>query len=265
MSEPSMIFEPVTISGPFDPRIAAKGKCARCGHEHGTAVGYAAPYAKRLLHALTEKKRIDFHAAPDRADPGLSTDVLWGEPRGQMFGVLVCRDKAGQTGVLKAFSGQFNGQWDVPGWVGPLVNTRLLHDMSVGVERYIKQLTARIERTPKETRGYADLVEHRRAVSQALMKDIHNLYRIPNFRGELKPLREVVPDGTGIPTGTADCCAPKLLGHAARHAMTPLGLAEFFVGRENRSGTRKHGNMYASCKGKCGLVIGHMLCGLGHK
>lgn len=260
-----MLFEPVTISGPFDPRVAAKGMCARCGHEHGTAIGYAEPYAKKLLLALTEKKRIDFHAPPDKADPRLSTDVLWGEARGQMFGVLVCRDKEGQTGVLKAFSGQYNGEWHVPGWVAPLVNTRMLRDMSVGVERMIKRWTRQIEELSEGTPERARLVERRKAVSQALMKDIHALYRIPNFRGELAPLPAVAQAANGIPTGTADCCAPKLLGYAARHSMTPLGLAEFFVGRENKSGSKHHGGMYVSCKEKCGLVVGHMLCGLSHR
>lgn len=226
-------------------------------------VGYAKQYAVELLKTLTGMKRIDFTVTQEQADPRLSTDYLYGKARGQMFGVLVCRDKAGRTGVLKAFSGQYNGIWNVDGWVPPLVNTEHLGSMSFGVERLIKRMGTRIASLPKTSLERKSLMDKRKAVSQALMKDIHALYRIPNSRGELKPLPEIVFGEGGIPTGTGDCCAPKLLGYAALHSMTPLGVAEFYFGKENKSGTKRHGAMYTSCNDKCGRILGYMLCGQG--
>ncbi|WP_319468543.1 hypothetical protein [uncultured Pseudodesulfovibrio sp.] len=259
------VFEPVEIKGNFEPRISCKGLCERCGKEHGMAVGYAAEHARRLLATLDEKKRIDFLVPDEEAAPRFSTEYLFGNARGQMFGVLVCRDKDGRTGVLKAFSGQYNGVWRVPGWVPPLVDVDAFKRMSFGVERFIKRLGREIDKLPKGSSDRASLIEKRKAVSQALMKDIHALYRIPNFRRELKPLPEVVTGTGGIPTGTGDCCAPKLLGYAARHSLKPLGLVEFFYGRENKSKSKKHGGMYMSCKDKCGRILGYMLCGAGKK
>ncbi len=263
LMETDSLFEVVKPSGIFDTRVAARALCDTCTKEHGMVVGYAKQFAKQLLHTLADKKRIDLTVPDGEADPRFSTDYLYGKARGQMFGVLVCRNKKGQIGVLKAFSGQYNGVWNVDGWVPPLVDTEKLASMSSGVERFIKRLGAQIETLPKESPQRKALLDQRKALSQALMKDIHALYRIPNFRGDLRSLPEIVYGEGGIPTGTGDCCAPKLLGYAALHSYTPLGVGEFYFGKENKSGSKRHGAMYTSCKDKCGRILGYMLCGQG--
>ncbi|QGY39270.1 hypothetical protein GM415_03755 [Pseudodesulfovibrio cashew] len=255
-----MLLEPIDISGSFDTRVSARGYCARCKREHTMVVGYAGRFADRLLHTLTEKGRIDLEVPDGEADPRFSTDYLYGEARGQMFGVLVVRGMDGRPGLLKAFSGQYNGVWEVDGWVPPLVDMDRFHAVNTGVERFIKRLGRQIDEAPAGSPEREALVARRRAVSRALMRDIHNLYMIPNLCGELISLREAVVGQGGIPTGMGDCCGPKLLGYAARHSLTPLGLAEFYVGRENRSGTRRHGGMYAACHEKCARIMGYMLC-----
>lgn len=260
-----MLFELVELTGSFDPRISCRGLCESCGQTHGMAVGYAAVEAKKLMDQLTAEQRIDFVTPRSEADPRFSTDYLWGVARGQMFGVMVCRDQQGNAGVIKAFSGQYDGVWNVPGWVPPLVDAPTLARVSSGVEKYIKKLGKQIDEMPETDPGKAALKGKRKALSQALMKDIHAMYRIPNFRGEIKGLPDIVTGDRGIPTGTADCCAPKLLGYAARHSLSPLGIVEFYFGKENRSGTKKHGGMYTSCKEKCGRILGYMLCGAGKK
>lgn len=257
-----MLFEVIELQEIFDKRIAGRGVCSLCGKVHEVPLGYAVPEAKRLLSTLLKTKRIDFAVPEKDADPRLSTEPLFGEARGQMFGVLICRDRQGRTGVLKAFSGQMNGVWLVPGWVPPLVDVGLLARMSAGTERFIKRLGRQMDRLPADSPERAKLGEKRRNLSRALMKDIHSFYRIPNFKRQLKPLPEIISGKGGIPSGTGDCCAPKLLGYAARHSLTPMGLAEFFVGRENKAGTKRSGAVYSSCKSKCGRILGYMLCGL---
>ena len=93
------------------------------------------------------------------------------------------------------------------------------------------------------------------------MKDIHSLYQINNFHGETTTLSQMF-QGNNIPTGTGDCCGPKLLGHAAKNNLVPLSMAEFYVGKKNRSGSKFHGRFYPSCKEKCQPILGFMLCGL---
>lgn len=255
-----MILKNISISGSFDTRICGKGFCDRCGKEHATVVGYSTPFARELLQTLVKAGRIDFDVPEDKADPRFSTNYLWGDARGQMFGVLVVRDPSGNHGVLKAFSGQYNGVWRVPGWVPPLVDVDKLRTASFGVERYIKSLGRRMNSLSESDPRRSALFEKRKAISQALMKDIHSMYRIPNCTGLVVPLPEAVSGDKGIPSGTGDCCATKLLGHAALNHLTPLGLAEFYFGKENRSGTKRHGAMYTSCKDKCGRILGYMLC-----
>ena len=93
------------------------------------------------------------------------------------------------------------------------------------------------------------------------MRAIHDLYRLQNFHSQRAGLEEIFAAKKGVPTGTGDCCAPKLLQYAALHNLTPLALAEFYFGRENRSGTRQHGCFYPSCRTKCYPILGFMLCG----
>jgi len=257
-----MLLEYIEIQGKFDTRTSCEAPCRTCGKTHAHAIGYSLPEARRLLKTLLAAGRVDYDVPEAEADPRLSTEPLFGESRGQMFGVLVCRDRQGRTGVLKAFSGQMNGVWMVDGWVPPLVDVKLLADICTGPERMIKRLGRRIAELSADDPERARKVELRRNLSRALMKDIHALYRLPNFRQQLKPMAEIVSSRVGIPAGTGDCCAPKLLGYAARFGLTPLGLAEFYLGRENKSGTRRNGAVYPACKSKCGRILGHMLCGL---
>ncbi|MFA6174428.1 MAG: pseudouridine synthase, partial [Kiritimatiellales bacterium] len=187
-------------------------------------------------------------------EPKFSTDYLLGEARGQMFGVLECEDSSGQTVVLRAFSCQYNGEWLVDGWVPPILNVDEFHRLSDPVDRKIKQLDQLIAENKSP-----ELIQTRKALSQELMKQIHALYLLTNFRSETKPMTEVFHGG--IPTGAGDCCAPKLLNYAAKNGLRPLGLSEFYWGRENRSGTRKHGEFYPACAEKCQPILGFMLCG----
>ncbi len=183
-----------------------------------------------------------------------STDYLFGEARGQMFGVLECADCFGNIVVLKAFSCQYDGEWLVDGWVPPILDVHEFYRFSDPVDREIKQL----DRLIVENKN-PELIQKRKALSQDLMKQIHALYLLTNFRGKTKPMTEVFKGG--IPTGAGDCCAPKLLNYAAKNGLKPLGLSEFYWGRENRSGTRKHGEFYPACAEKCQPILGFMLCG----
>ncbi len=220
---------------------------------HSLPVGNSRKHALELMQQLEAQKCID-----DGTDPKFSTDVLFSESRGHMFGVLECEDAKGQPVVLRAFSGQYNGEWLADGWVPPILDVAEFHRLSDPVDREIKTL----DRLIAEQKN-PDLIQRRKALSQDLMKQIHALYLLTNFRGETKPMTEVFR--SGIPTGAGDCCAPKLLNYAALNGLLPLGLSEFYWGRENRSGTRKHGEFYAACAEKCQPILGFMLCGAGER
>jgi hypothetical protein len=239
------------------------GFCRDCGCEHVLSAEAALPHARELMARLERHGAIGPESAVN--DPRLSLDYLYGPARGQMFGVLVYADQNGGQGVLKAFSGQYNGLWEVPGWAGPILDPGEFERTIEHDEPRIKDLTLRMQGLGLDDPARLTMLAQRRALSRSLMARIFSLYRLTNFRGQTRALADVFL-GTSMPTGTGECCAPKLLHHAAVHGLTPLGLAEFYIGRENRSSTRRHGQFFAPCEEKCRPILGFLLCGLqgGH-
>jgi hypothetical protein len=218
-------------------------------------------YSKQLIALFEELQTIDVTLQTN--DPKrLSTDWLFGPARGKMFGVLECLDKTGQTVILRAFSGQYNGQWLVPGWMPPLFDVDTFNLLYLPVEKKIKEFGVKMENASDDHAEQRFLKQKRRLLSKRLMQELHALYRLHNFRGEQSGLAQVFTGEHGIPTGTGDCCAPKLLNYAAMHGLTPIGLAEFYWGKENPSKTRNHGCFSQACQEKCEPILGFLLCGL---
>jgi len=195
-----------------------------------------------------------------RIDLELETDSLYGEARGKMFGVLICRTPDGEEKQIKAFSGQYNGQWEMAGWAPPLFDVEEFHALNAPIERQIKSLGRDAAKAGNESIRN-ELLLKRKQLSRQLMKQIHALYRLHNFKGDSCSLFELFPKNRGIPTGTGDCCAPKLLNYAALHNLQPVGLAEFYWGKTNRSASRHEAHFYPACDSKCGPILGFLLCG----
>jgi len=245
---------------PDDQAPAGRGYCRACGREHLLHGNGAQRHGLELMEFLRTRRSLDLGAAATETDPRLSTAWLYGEARGKMFGVLECLAADGSTRILRAFSGQYNGLWEIVGWAPPLFDHRQLAAISAATEQEIKRLGVALANAgdPGQRRT---LQRRRRQLSQDLMRRIHDLYRLTNFHGREASLAAACGT-TAIATGTGDCCAPKLLNLAARSNLVPLGMAEFFWGRSNRSGTREEGRFYPACVEKCAPILGFMLCGL---
>jgi hypothetical protein len=212
-----------------------------------------------LLHC---HRRIDWQVPEALADPRCSTDPLFGEAGGKMFGVLCCRDATGARVVLRAFSGQFNGLWRVAGWVDPIFDVAAFVQLTLEPEREIKRIGREMALLPKDSVRRRQLLVKRRTLSRQLMREIHDLYRLVNFRGESLPLVAAFCGDGAPPSGTGDCCGPKLLHHAAINGLRPEALAEFYWGRSNASATKTHRVLYPACAAKCRMILGFQLCGL---
>lgn len=238
--------------------LDCRGFCRDCGREHRLPAAPALPAAGLLMRELVRHGNIGLGQG---REPRLDLGCLDGPAGGQMFGVLVYRDRCGNRGVLKAFSGQYNGIWNVPGWVPPIVDPEEFASVVRDDEARIKELTRGMKSLSAGDPTRAELSARRKSLSRELMARIFTLYRPANFRGQRRALEEIFI-GRGMPTGTGECCAPKLLHHAACLGLCPLGLAEFYLGRGNRSGTRQSGRFYAPCVGKCRPILGFLLCGL---
>ena len=245
-----------------DPLAGCAGYCRHCRREHRLGPGDSRAAALRLMELLHREGTVDLFREQPRRDPALATEVLFGPARGKMFGVLQCRSAEGEIRHLYAFSGQYEGRWLVPGWVPPVFDPEDFARVHDPLERRIKEMGRALDNPATSAEQCLHLRRQRRLLSRRLMLDLHGLYRLPNPRGEELPMAEAYLGAGNMPTGTGDCCAPKLLAAACRLGLRPLGLSEFYWGRENRSGTRHHGRFSPPCEEKCLPILGFMLCGL---
>ncbi len=244
------------------PKLRTGGYCRSCEKEHWLGPGNTLHHCRKLMHHFSRLQTIDLFATGPEKTTSLATAPLFGPARGKMFGVMECLKPDGTTAILHAFSGQYNGSWLVDGWVPPLFPLDGFLAMTVDTEKQIKQLGRVIEACPPHSSDWLAQRKKRRLLSRQLMRDIQSLYSFNNFKGETASLREAFIGNKGIPTGTGDCCAPKLLDFAARNNLRPLGISEFFWGRENKSGGHQHARFTSSCAEKCQPILGFMLCGL---
>lgn len=64
------------------------------------------------------------------------------------------------------------------------------------------------------------------------------------------------------PSGAGECCAPKLLQAAFQEGLTPLCIAEFWMGASPRNELRIEGHYYPACQSRCKPILRHMLAGI---
>ncbi len=109
-----------------------------------------------------------------------------------------------------------------------------------------------------------ELKQQRKEVSRQLQVQMHTHYSLTNFAGKSLSLQELMPGGS-MPTGTGDCCAPKLLHYAATHRLKPLAMAEFWYGASSISEQKIQGKFYGACVERCQPLMGFLLSGLPQK
>ncbi len=63
------------------------------------------------------------------------------------------------------------------------------------------------------------------------------------------------------PSGSGDCCAPRLLNFAFANGFRPISMAEFWVGQSPRGEIRVDGQFYPACQPKCAPLLRRMLMG----
>lgn len=187
---------------------------------------------------------------------GIALDPLFAPGGGKMFGVMRALDGA-QEVWRYAFSGQIQRAWILPGWAPPLFEVARWLELEQSYDRKLKALTEAIRRAPVQTQGQLKL--ERKALSHELLDAYLNLYEVPALNGARAGIRALF-GGKRPPTGTGDCCAPKLLAMAAREKLTLLGLSEIFIGASPRSANRVCGEVSTPCVPKCVPLLDFMLC-----
>ena len=108
------------------------------------------------------------------------------------------------------------------------------------------------------------LKQQRKSMSEALQERIFRLFVVENAHGESSDLTDIFATAEGKlpPSGSGECCAPKLLHYAYSHNLEPLCMAEFWWGASPVSEVRHHGHFYPACRSKCKPILDFMLQGL---
>ena len=135
-----------------------------------------------------------------------------------------------------------------------------------------KRLQARLQASVDEIRRLVAshtqmlqaLKQERRTRSARLQRQLFSHFRLLNAQGEERDLWSIFQEaGHPVPpAGAGECAAPKLLQYAYRNRLTPIAMAEFWVGTSPRGEVRHDGHYYPACRGKCGPILAHMLQGL---
>ena len=181
---------------------------------------------------------------------------------GKMLGLLIGRDQDGGWVFLRAFSGQLGGRWRYSGWAPPLFDLRDFARESWRTQAQLHLLTRAINTSPRsEGRSLGEMKRlqqamkrARKSISGRLTQRIHESYRLVSHSGEVNSLASLWPNA---PTGTGDCCAPKLICWASLLGVTPLGLTEFWWGPETES--HRRGEISAPCSARCQPILPFLL------
>lgn len=117
-----------------------------------------------------------------------------------------------------------------------------------------------------------DLRRLRRQQSDSLQRWLFSHFLMHNGLGEERPLTAIfsdyyreetkIPADTLPPSGSGECCEPKLLQYAFLHALRPRAMAMFWWGRSPEAEVRHHGQFYPACQGKCRPLLPWMLRGI---
>ena len=157
---------------------ACKGYCLYCNRFHSLPrTKEAEECARELIKTLKKRKSVSDET---NASDFLVEDVYDEWTGGKMIGILVCEtnERTKEKAMLKAFSGQWMGEWEVPGWCPPLA--QLTHNSLEYIEERekIETLSEEIKRLDKKSSSddvsalVRELKTKRKNTSRALLERI---------------------------------------------------------------------------------------------
>ena len=153
--------------------------------------------------------------------------------------------------------------------VPPLASPSQIEAALAANDAAIHELTARINALAEggdtageqgaPTASQEALKHQRTALTTASLQKVFDLYTFTRFDGRKITLNEIIAlhGGRLPPTGTGDCCAPKLLSYAFEHGLIPVSMDEVFYGKD--SPNKKRGTSYPPCDERCGYILPSIL------
>ena len=103
------------------------------------------------------------------------------------------------------------------------------------------------------------LSEERTSLTDESLRKVFSLYEFTRYDGKKISLNKIIHNHNNHlpPTGTGDCCAPKLLIYAFEHGLEPVSMDEVYYGRDTAH--KINGTSYAPCDERCGYILPEIL------
>ena len=206
-------------------------------------------YCKEIISLLEEKKLSLVY----------TTEKISAErfANGIMIGVLVAKNSAQENKILFTVSGisrRIEGKFHDAIFIEPIVSNRKIMSALQKNDKEIHLLTEKLKSCQKE--DIQELQLRRSALTSESLEKVHELYSFYCFDGKLRSLKQICRNQLP-PTGTGDCCAPKLLNFAFKNNLTPLSMCEVFYGKSTEK--KISGCKYSPCDERCGLILPEIL------
>ncbi|MCR5171294.1 MAG: RluA family pseudouridine synthase [Treponema sp.] len=143
-------------------------------------------------------------------------------------------------------------------YVEPVVSASRIDRALNKNDAKIHELTDRIQQSgdADDTKLRDRLSKERSALCDESLKNVFALYKFACADKKMRSLNEICTKSLP-PTGTGDCCAPKLLNYAYSNDLTPVSMCEVFY--SNGDDSSKNGQIFDPCDERCGLILPHML------
>ena len=172
---------------------------------------------------------------------------------GKMFGVLVVQCADQSYAYLRAFSALLDSSYIHEGFVPPIFMAK---KMPIGTS---KEESQRLQRLLFADFQVTNSMGHTCNLLDIFASEKHilTLEEWTSKRATTQDNRIAMP-----PSGAGECCAPKLLQYAIHHQLTPIALAEFWVGASPTNELRQEGFFYAPCSSRCVPILRHLLEGM---
>ena len=202
--------------------------------------------------------------------------------QGLMIGALVCWEadlsgneyRSGRRVVLYAVSGN-NKQLEVSAarsleqlfpeksiFVPSIVSSEKIDAALEENDVKIHELTDKINKLTLVNKNSSErkaLINERTALTDESLRKVFSLYSFTRFDGTQVSLNEIIVSHNNHlpPTGTGDCCAPKLLSYAFKHGLEPVSMDEVYYGRDTAH--KINGVSYVPCDKRCGYILPSIL------
>ncbi len=178
---------------------------------------------------------------------------------GVMLGVLVAKDLRGEQKILYTVSGnshRISGVYRDYIFVDPIVSNEKITSALEKNDKEIHELTRKISLCSEKEKP--SLLSRRSFLTTESLRNVHSLYSFYCADGKVRRLSDIINKNSSFPpTGTGDCCAPKLFNYAFRKKLFPISLCEVFLGKSSE--TKKSGIKYPPCDERCAFILPEIL------